>query len=90
LNEEEISVLASKGFENIGTNLRTTQKLSGIYEGLNQAQAVSQIQQELESEEFLGIASQRRKRLEELENRAFEGAAGTTTSSLRTRTAGAI
>jgi hypothetical protein len=90
LNEEEISVLASKGFENIGTNLRTTQKLSGIYEGLNQAQAVSQIQQELESEEFLGIASQRRKRLEELETRAFEGAAGTTTSSLRTRAAGAI
>jgi len=90
LSEEEISVLASKGFANIGTNLRTTQKLSGIYEGFTQAQAVSQIQKELESEEFLGIASQRRKRLEELENRAFEGAAGTTTSSLRTRAAGAI
>jgi hypothetical protein len=90
LDEEEISVLASKGFENIGTNLRTTQKLSGIYEGLTQEQAVSQIQQELESEEFLGIASQRRKRLEELETRAYQGAAGTTTSSLRTRTAGAI
>jgi hypothetical protein len=89
LTEAQISATAAEGFENIGQQLMPTQKLAGIYERMP-ASEVTNIQKELEAEQFLGTASQRRKRLTELETRAFQGAAGTTSASLRTRTAGAI
>jgi hypothetical protein len=89
LTEAQISATAAEGFENIGQQLMPTQKLAGIYERMP-ASEVTSIQKELEAEQFLGTASQRRKRLSELETRAFQGAAGTTTASLRTRTAGVI
>ncbi len=89
LSEEKIAATAAEGFEQIGEQLRPTQKLAGIYERMP-ASDVNQIQQELESEQFLGTASQRRKRLAEQEVRAFQRSAGTTTSSLKTRTAGVI
>ena len=89
LSEEKIAATAAEGFENIGEQLRPTQKLAGIYEKMP-ASDVNQIQQELEAEQFLGTASQRRKRLAEQEVRAFQRSAGTTTSSLKGRTAGII
>lgn len=90
LSEEKIGVMASEGFENIAQSLRPTQKLSGIYERLPREEAVEQIQTELEAEQFLGTASQRRKRLAEMETRAFQRSAGTTTVSQRRPTAGII
>ena len=89
LSEEKIAATAAEGFEQIGEQLRPTQKLAGIYDRMP-ASEINQIQQELESEQFLGTASQRRKRLAEQEVRAFQRSAGTTTSSLKTRTAGVI
>ena len=89
LSEEKIAATAAEGFENIGEQLRPTQKLAGIYERMP-ASDVNQIQQELEAEQFLGTASQRRKRLAEQEVRAFQRSSGTTTSSLKGRTAGII
>lgn len=89
LSEEKIAATAAEGFENIGEQLMPTQKLAGIYERMP-ASDVNEIQQELEAEQFLGTASQRRKRLSEQEVRAFQRSAGTTTSSLKGRTAGII
>jgi hypothetical protein len=89
LSEEQVSATAATGFEIIGEQLGTTQKLAGVYERMP-ASEVTDIQKELEAEQFLGTASQRRKRLSELETRGFQGAAGTTTSSLKRRSAGII
>lgn len=83
IGEAEASALAAQGFENIAAQLGTTTKLSGMYETQRQA-TMGQIQQELETEQFGGLASERRKRLTEQEIRAFQGTAGTTSSSLRT------
>lgn len=89
LSEEEIGVTAAKGFENIGEQLAPTTKLAQIYERMPATEAID-IQKELEAEQFLGTASQRRKRVKELEESAFQRAPGTTTSSLRTSRAGII
>ena len=89
LSEEEIGVTAAEGFENIGEQLAPTTKLAQIYERMPASEAVD-IQKELEAEQFLGTASQRRKRVKELEERAFQRAPGTTTSSLRGARAGII
>lgn len=82
ISETEASALAAQGFENIAAQLGTTTKLSGMYETQRQA-TMGQIQSELETEQFGGLASERRKRLTEQEIRAFQGSAGTTASSLR-------
>lgn len=82
--------MAATGFESIAQSLRPTQKLAGIYEGAPQDGEVDQIQKELEAEQFLGTASQRRKRLAEMELAAFQRSAGTTTVSQRRPTAGII
>jgi hypothetical protein len=82
VGEAEASALAAQGFENIAAQLGTTTKLSGIYETNRQA-TIGQIQSELETEQFGGLESERRKRLREQETRAFQGSAGTTASSLR-------
>lgn len=89
LSEEEIGVTAAKGFENIGEQLAPTTKLAQIYERMPATEAID-IQKELEAEQFLGTASQRRKRVKELEESSFKRAPGTTTSSLRTSRAGII
>ena len=82
ISESGAATLAAQGFENIAAQLGTTTKLSGIYE-TQRAATSGQIQQELETEEFGGLESERRKRLREQELRAFQGSAGTTSSSLR-------
>lgn len=89
LTEAQIGAAAATGFEQIGQQLGTTQKLSGIYERLPQ-EDVNQIQQELESEQFLGTASERRKRLKAREEAAFQAQSGQTRTSLKSSAAGAI
>jgi hypothetical protein len=88
-SEAQIANLAATGFENISQKLQPTIALSGIYEKTPGTEAtLSTIQSELAQEEFMNLASQRRKKLEEQNIRAFQGTAGTTTSSLRTSAIG--
>lgn len=87
--EAQISQLASTGFENIGGNLNQTVALSGIYDkagGTIEANAALQnsVQSELADEEFMNMASLRRKKLEEQNRKAFQGTAGLTSGSLKT------
>lgn len=83
-SEAQIEQAAATGYENIAEQLRPTEKLSGIYEtGMGAAAGAKQVQTELEAEQFLGMASQRRKRLAEQEVQAFRGQSGLTTTSLR-------
>lgn len=84
MGEAEASALAAQGFENIAAQLGTTTKLSGIYENQRVA-TMGQVQSELEKEQFSGLESERRKRLKELETRAFQGSSGITSSSLAKR-----
>jgi hypothetical protein len=87
--EAQISQLATTGFQNIGQNLGQTTALSGIYEkagGTIAANSALQdtIQSELSDEEFMNMASARRKKLEEQNRNAFRGTAGITSGSLKT------
>ena len=93
LSEAQISSMAAQGFETIGEQLRPLQKLTGIYERLPADDVTANaeaIQQELEAEQFLGTASERRKRLKAQEEAAFQRSSGITSYSLKTKTAGAI
>lgn len=88
-NEAEISKLAGTGFENIAQEIQPLTSFAQIYEkagGTVEANAAltEDLQKSLLAEEFQGTASERRKRLSEQNIRAFQGTAGTTTSSLRT------
>lgn len=84
-SEGQIANLAATGFENISQKLQPTIALSGIYEKTPGTEAtLSTIQSELAQEEFMNLASQRRKKLEEQNVRAFQGVAGTTTGSFKT------
>ncbi len=90
LNEAQIGVQASEGFENIAQQLAPTVKLEEIY-NRNLPSSIGAIQQELEAQEFQGLASERRKRLREREAAEFSGQAGTARGiSLGTYSAGRI
>jgi hypothetical protein len=87
-SEAQISQLAATGFENISQTLDPLAKYAGIYEkagGTVESNAAlkESLQTSLLSEEFVGTESQRRKRLEEQNLRAFQAQSGTTTTSLR-------
>lgn len=88
-SEAQISQLAATGFENIAQTLDPLTKYAGIYEkagGTAEGNlAVKEsLQSSLLNEEFKGTESERRKRLAEQNQRAFQGVSGTTTTSLRT------
>jgi len=91
-SEAQITQAAGTGYENIAEQLRPTEKLSGIYErNLTEGAAkASQIQTELEAEQFLGMASRRRKKLAEQEISAFRGQSGLTGTTLRGTTLGIL
>ena len=76
--EAQVTNLAGQGYENIADQLNPTTALSGIYEKTGEKADVLApvIQKELEAEQFLGMASQRRKKLAEQNTRAFQGQAG--------------
>lgn len=90
--EAQITQLAGQGYENIAEQLRPTEKLSGIYERdlTGGAADAKKIQQELQAEQFLGTASQRRKKLAEQEVQAFRGQSGLSTTALRTGVTGLL
>lgn len=78
---------ASRAFQTIGEQLLPVTALSGIYErgaALKESERKDMIQSELENEQFVGMPSERRKRLTEQNARAFQGAPGTTTGSFKT------
>jgi hypothetical protein len=88
-SEAQISQLASTGFENISQIINPLTKYAGIYEKAGGTQASnealkSDLQNSLLGEEFIGTESERRKRLAEQNQRAFQATSGTTTTSLRT------
>ena len=80
-SEAEITKMASTGFENIAQDLNPTVALAQIYEkaggtGESNALLQSNIQSQLEAEQFGGTASERRKRLAGQNIAAFEGSSG--------------
>lgn len=78
---------AAKAFQTIGETLLPTANVSGFYERnafAKESERVAAIQSELESEQFMGMPSERRKRLEEQNTKAFQGTAGLTSGSLKT------
>jgi hypothetical protein len=86
-SETQISNLAATGFENIKNVLEPTVALSGIYEKTPGTTATKQaIQTELEQEEFMNMASLRRKKLAEQNAKAFEARSGVTQYSLGSST----
>lgn len=80
LNEGEITALASQGYGTISQQLQPLTMYSEIYER-DAAKSSSDIQQELEQEQFRGLESERRKRLTERNIRAFQGSSGTALTS---------
>jgi hypothetical protein len=76
LNEAQIGASAAQGFENIAQRLKPTAKLASIYERMPTSE-LTEVQKELEAEEFKGTASERRKRLEQREIAEFTGQSGT-------------
>ena len=78
ISPEGVEVTAAEGFANIAETLMPMGKLASIYDRLPSGEvATSAMQAELEAEQFTGLASQRRKRLGELETRAFQATSGT-------------
>jgi len=75
--------VARTGYSRIAEQKTGLEKLSGIYN-----QDITNIQTELEAEQFQGLASQRRKRLEQQEQGMFAGRSGTSQTSLSQGTAG--
>lgn len=70
---------ARAGFGRVAEALQPVEKLAQIYEG-----TAAGVQEELTAEQFKGLQSQRRKKLEESERAAFSGSAGTSIVSLGT------
>lgn len=84
---EGVEKEASEAYETIAQQLPELTKLSGIFERGGAAKP-QDIQRELESEQLLGMASQRRKRLEQSNIDIFSGQSGI--ARTRTSTAGMI
>ena len=77
LSEAQAGALAAQGYETIGEQLTPMSKFSGIYGKQQETKELqSSIQSELENEQFMGTASQKRKLYTELEQRAFQGQSG--------------
>lgn len=75
--------IARAGYSKIAEQKSRLETLGSIYQT-----DVTDLQTELEAEQFQGLASQRRKRLTEQETAAFSGRAGITQVSLAKGTAG--
>lgn len=81
IDEATASANAAKDMSTVAEQLQPITTYSGIYEG-KLAGSTEQIQQELVSEQMLGQASQRRKRVEDMNKAAYQGRSGTTNVSL--------
>lgn len=76
LSERAVMDKASEAYQTVAEQLQPLTKYEGIYTKTG-AMAAPDIQAELEQEQLFGLASARRKRLEEQNIRAFQGQAGT-------------
>jgi len=76
---------SKKAFGELAQMQPTTEKLANIY-----GEDTTNLSNELQQEAFFGLASQRRKKLQEREKATFGGSAGTSTVSLAQQSAGAI
>ena len=76
---------SKKAFGELAQTMPTTEKLAQIY-----GQDTTNLSSELQQEAFFGLASQRRKKLQEKEQATFSGQAGTTTASLAQKSTGAF
>jgi hypothetical protein len=74
-SEAQIATIANQGYETIAQVLQPSVGLSNIFEGTSAANAQT-IQSELESEQFLGLESKRRKKLIELGTNIMSGKTG--------------
>jgi hypothetical protein len=74
---------ANVGYGQVSKNLEVSQKLASIYN-----EDITGLQTQLEQEQFLGLASQKRKKLMEQEQASFAGKAGIASVSLAQKTAG--
>jgi hypothetical protein len=88
-SEGQIANYAAEGFQNIAQDINPLTSLTQIYEKAggtvaSNAALASNIQSDLLAQEFQGMPSERRKRLSEQNIRAFQGSAGTGSTSLRT------
>jgi hypothetical protein len=76
---------AAVGFESVKRVLPRAQQLGSIY-----SEDISDIQKELEQEQFLGMESQRRKRLKEKEEATFQARTGMGRQSFARETRGLL
>lgn len=76
-NVADVYGLAKQGFSTLSQTQGLTEKLAQIYN-----EDITNLQPELQQEAFFGLASQRRKKLQEKEAATFSGKAGTSTVSL--------
>ena len=79
-SDAQIADIASQGYETIAQVLQPSVGLSNIFEGANAANAQT-IQTELESEQFLGLESSRRKKLKELGTNIMNAKTGRVTGN---------
>jgi hypothetical protein len=85
LSTEQIGTLSKQAYSSIAEVQPTAEKLANIY-----GEDTTNLSKELEQEAFFGLASQRRKKLQEKEKATFGGQAGTSTASLAQQSKGAI
>lgn len=76
-NVADVYGLAKQGFGTLAQTQSTTEKLAQIY-----GEDVTNLQPELQQEAFFGLASQRRKKLQEKETATFAGKSGVSSVSL--------
>lgn len=90
-SEAQISQLAGTGFENISESITPMSKFTGIYDKQTETLGVKEgLQTELQAEEFLGTASQRRKKYTQLETSTFQSSSGRANISKSSSTAGIL
>ena len=85
LSTEQIGTLSKQAYSAIAEVQPTTEKLANIY-----GEDTTNLSNELQQEAFFGLASQRRKKLQEKEKATFGGQAGTSTASLSRQSTGAF
>lgn len=82
---DQAQAKAAQSFTTIGEELNPTIKLAGIYDQVAPTDVnKTAIQSELEQEEFMGLASAKRKRLKGTEEASFQGQSGLSQYALGT------
>ena len=85
LSTEQIGTLSKQAYSSIAEIQPTTEKLANIY-----GEDTTNLSNELQQEAFFGLASQRRKKLQEREKATFGGQSGMAQASLGSSQAGSF